>query len=303
MRQAYDERVQLRDLEWLVAAADQEHVTTAAAVLGVSQPTLSRALARVEAELGVRLLERVPSGVRANPDGELVVEVARDLTARYRQLRDELDARHDPDAGLVRLAFLDSMATSVVPALLRDFHRAAPAVRLSLRQEPGHVIVDDLSSGVAELAVTSSPPEGPWGWLPLQEERIVLVVGHAHPLRSRRQVSVAEVARQDLITTPVGFGYRALVDDLFRAAGVAPRIAFESGDLATIEGLVSAGLGVALLPEQLAGQSGTTGIAVRSPSARRVVGLLWREDRPLSVPGRRFRDFVATRAPGPAVEG
>lgn len=296
MRPAYDAAVQIRDLEWLVAVADQEHVTEAAAGLGVPQPTLSRALARVEAELGARLLERVPSGVRVNPDGELVVEAARELTARYRELRSELAGRHDPDGGLVRLAFLDSMATSVVPRLLRDFHREAPAVRLALRQEPGHVIVEDLTSGVAELAVTSSPPTGPWGWLPLQEERIVLVVGHAHPLRTRRRVTLAEVAQEDLITTPVGFGYRAMVDELFRSAGVSPRVAFESGDLATIEGLVSAGLGVALLPEQIAGQSGTTGVPVRAASARRVVGLMWREDRPLTPPAQRFRDFVSQRA-------
>ena len=287
--------MQLRDLEWLVAVADQEHVTAAAAGLGVSQPTLSRALARVESELGVRLLERVPTGVRVNPDGALVVEVARDLTARFGGLRAELAGRHDPDAGLVRLAFLDSMATSVVPQLLRDFHREAPAVRLTLRQEPGHVILDDLAVGLSELAVTSPRPEGPYGWLPLQEERIVLVVGPAHPLCGRRRVTLAEVAREELITTPVGFGYRAMVDELFRSAGAAPRVAFESGDLATIEGLVSAGLGVALLPEQLAGQSGTTGIAVRARSARRQVGLLWREDRPLTAPGERFRDFVASR--------
>ncbi|WP_432476310.1 LysR family transcriptional regulator [Nocardioides sp. GXQ0305] len=287
--------MRLRDLEWLVAVADQQHVTEAAAGLGVPQPTLSRALARVEDELGARLLERVPTGVRVNPDGELVVEAARDLTARYRALLSELAGRHDPDGGLVRLAFLDSMATSVVPRLLRDFHREAPAVRLSLRQEPGHVILEDLEAGLSELAVTSARPSGPWGWLPLQEERIVLVVGPAHALRDRQRVTLAEVARQDLITTPVGFGYRAMVDDLFRSAGVTPRVAFESGDLATIAGLVSAGLGVALLPEQLAGQSGTTGIAVRARSARRVVGLMWRADRPLTPPAQRFRDFVAAR--------
>ena len=287
--------MRLRDLEWLVAVADHGHVTTTAAGLGVSQPTLSRALARVEDELGARLLERVPSGVRVNPDGELVVEVARELTARYGQLRAELAGRHDPEGGLVRLAFLDSMATSVVPGLLRDFHRAAPGVRFALRQEPGHVILDDLTSGAAELAVTSAPPEGPWGWRALQEERIVLAVGPAHPWRGRRRVTVAEIAGEELITTPVGFGYRAMVDELFRVAGESPQVAFESGDLATIEGLVSAGLGVALLPEQVAGQSGSTAIAVRSRAARRVVGLLWREDRPLTPPGARFRDFVASR--------
>src|SRR5690242_7637306 len=125
MRDTYDEGMLLRDLAWLVTLADHEHVTDTAAILGVSQPTLSRALARIEAELGARLFERMPAGVRPNPNGELVVTAARELIDRYEQLVTELAGRLDPDGGAVRLAFLDSMATSLVPQLLRAFHEQA----------------------------------------------------------------------------------------------------------------------------------------------------------------------------------
>lgn len=289
--------VLLRDLSWLVALADQRHMTDTAALLGVSQPTLSRALARVEAELGTRLFERAPDGVVPNPNGEFVVAAVRDLLARYEQLTAELAARLDPDSGVIRLAFLDSMATSLVPRLLRAFHEHAPGVRVLLSQEPGHAIQADLRTGAAELAVTFPRPAGDFGWLPLHRERLVLAVPPTHRLRERKRVALSELGEEELVTTPVGFGFRTLLDGLLAEAGVAPRISFESADLATIEGLVAAGLGVAVIPEQIAGASGTIGIALTTPAARRTVGLTWRTDQALAPAAERFRAFIEGHRP------
>lgn len=282
----------LRDLNWLLALAEREHVTDAAAALRTSQPTLSRALARVEAELGTRVFERSPDGVHLTPTGELVIAAAHELTTRYAQLLSDLRTMTDPDTGVVRLAFLDSIATSLVPRVLRDFHQQAPRVRVLLSQEPAHHIVEDLGSAAVELAITSDRPAGAYGWHPLQEERLVLVVPAGHRLLGRKRVELAELADEELVTTPVGFGYRRLVDGLLRDAGVSPTVSFESQDLATIEGLVAAGLGVAIVPEPFAGQSGTSGIAIATDAARRTIGLTWRTDRPLPAPATRFRDFV-----------
>lgn len=282
----------VRDLEWLVALAEHHHVTDAAAALGIHQPTLSRALARVEQQLGTRIFERVPSGLAITPVGELVVSAAQEMTSRYRQLATDLDSVLDPDTGVVRLAFLDSMATSLVPQVLRAFHADAPGIRVLLSQEPAHEIIQDLDSGAVDLAITSPRPPAMYGWHAMQEERLVVVVPPQHRLRHRRQVRMAELADEEMITTPVGFGFRALVDGLLREAGVAPAVSFESQDLATIEGLVAAGLGVAIVPEQFAGLSGTVGLRLTGAAARRSVGLIWRADRRLPAPALRLRDFV-----------
>ncbi|MEO7267679.1 MAG: LysR family transcriptional regulator [Knoellia sp.] len=284
----------LRDLEWLLALAEHGHVTDTATTLGVSQPTLSRALARIEVDLGARLFERVPTGVVLTPHGQLVVTAARDLTARHDQLRADLAGRLDPDSGTVRLAFLDSMSTSLVPLVLREFHAHAPAVRVLLTQEPHHDITRDLASGAVELAITSWLPPGPFGWVPLQEERLVLVVPPNHRWKARRRITLEALADEDLVTTPHGFGYRTLIDDLLASAGVRPNVSFESADLATIEGLVSAGLGVAVLPAQFAGHTGTIGIPLASSAARRTIGLTWRTDRELAPPAARFVGHVGS---------
>ena len=292
MRLVHDGGMDLRDLDWLVALADLGHVTDTAAVLEVSQPTLSRALARAESEFGTRLFERVPHGVVLTPDGAVVVEAAREITERWARLRAEVEGRLDPDRGVVRLAFLDSMATSLVPRLLREFHQEAPGVRVVLRQEPNHEILDDLRTGAADVAITSPRPTGTVSWLPVQEERLVVVVPPGHRWRDRRRVTIADLAGEDLVTTPPGFGFRTIVDGLLAEAGVTATVSFESADLATIEGLVAAGLGVALVPEQFAGASGTIGIQVSASGARRTIGVAWRSDRDLAPPAARFLEFV-----------
>ena len=286
----------LRDLSWLVALADHEHVTDTAAALRTSQPTLSRSLARVEAELGMEVFERAADGVHVTPNGRMVIEAARELTARYRQLQTDLASVLDPNTGVVRLAFLDSIATSLVPRLLRTFHEHAPHVRVLLSQEPAHEILRDLNTTAVDLAITSAPVSGAYCWHPLQDERLAVIVPPTHRWRRRRQIALAELADEQLVVTPVGYGYRTLIDTLLREASVAPAGSCESQDLATLEGLVAAGLGVAVVPEQFAGQSGTVGIRITGDSAHRTIGLIWRTDRTLPAPAARFRDLATSAA-------
>jgi LysR family transcriptional regulator, transcription activator of glutamate synthase operon len=289
--------VEIEQLFALLVLAEHERITDAAAALRMSQPTLSRLLARAESELGTRLFERAATGVRPNPHGAVVLAAARDITQRYEQLRADLATLLDPETGTVRLAFLHSMATSLVPRILHDFRTVAPHARVALRREPGHEILRDLASGLSELAITSPRPAGPHGWLPLQRQRLVLVVPPGHRLAPRRQARLGELADEDLVTVPPGFGFRSLIDDLLIAGGVSPRVSFESDDLATIEGLVAAGLGVSILPERFAGASGTVGIALAADHAERVVGLTWRTDRPLPPPAARFLEFLSRAGP------
>ncbi|CCH80066.1 Transcriptional regulator, LysR family [Nostocoides japonicum T1-X7] len=289
----------IRDLSWLTALAEYGQVTDTAAILRVSQPTLSRALARIEGELGAPLFERTSSGVEVTPDGEVAVAAARSILATYTRLMEELAARHDPDTGVVRLAFLDSLATSLVPGLLRGFHAQAPGIRIQLTQEPAHEMLRDVDRGSIELAITSDRPDGDFGWHPLQDERLVAIVPPTHRLVRRRRIDLAELADDPLITTPVGFGYRHLLDGLLRDAGIAPPITFESADLVTIEGLVAAGLGVSVVPEQLAAHTGSVPLRLTTREARRTIGVTWRTDRTLLPPAGRFLAYLQDNAVPP----
>lgn len=296
MRDAYAVRMQLRDLHWLVTLADTGHMTDAAAALGTSQPTLSRAVARAEAEVGAALFVRTSAGTFTTSLGDEVVAAARDVTERWGRLVDQVALDLDPDAGVVRLAFLDSLAAFLVPRLLGRFRAAAPRVRVLLRQIPTHVIAAELAEGRHDVAMTTRPASADWGWLPLHTEQVVLAVAPTHRLARRRRVSITDVADDEFIVNPAGFGFRQLVDALLADAGVTPTVSFESVDLATIEGLVAAGLGVALLPEHVAAQTGSVALPLTDHQVRRTVGLTWLDDDTLTGPARRLLEVAATAA-------
>ncbi|WP_396908775.1 LysR family transcriptional regulator, partial [Mycolicibacterium sp.] len=150
----------LDELQWFVVLAETEHVTDAAAELGISQPTLSRALVRLEEQVGVPLFDRVNRRLRLNAYGHILLEHARRSISEIRSATERIAELRDPDTGTVRLAFLHSQAGWYVPDLLRRFRTEAPRVRFELFQGAAHEIVERLAGGEADLAITSPRPEG-----------------------------------------------------------------------------------------------------------------------------------------------
>jgi len=283
------------DLRWYVVLAETEHLTEAAAVLGTSQPNLSRSLRRVESAFGVPLFERERRGLRLNPNGRLVLEAARGGTAAIDTAQQRIDTLLDPESGTVRLGFLHSVATSLVPDLLKAFREVAPSVRFALRQEPSHDIVQDLESGEAEIGITAPRPDPDvFGWHLLERQRLCLHVPPGHALAGRRRVELAAAAEEPFIGLRPGFGFRRVTDELCRAAGFTPQLAFEATELATIDSLVGAGLGVAVLPSGAVrgNESGAVSVSLAGVQARREIGMAWRQPAQLTPAAERFRTFV-----------
>ncbi|WP_112241416.1 LysR family transcriptional regulator [Kribbella monticola] len=283
------------DLRWFVVLAETEHLTEAAATLQTSQPNLSRSLRRVEEAFGTRLFEREHRGLRLNPYGRIVLEGARAAAGALDSAQQRIDALLDPESGTVRLAFLHSVATGVVPDLLTAFRHSAPSIRFALREQPSHDIVQDLESGDAELAITGPRPDKhTFGWHLLERQRLCLYVPPGHALAGRDRVRLAEAAGEPFIAMRSDFGFRRLTDELCRAAGFTPAVAFESTDLTTVDRLVGAGLGVAVLPGGAVRgtESGATGVPLAGVRARRDIGLAWHLHRELSPAAERFRSFV-----------
>ena len=290
--------MRIRDLDWILALAEHRHMTTAAAELRVPQPTLSRALGRVEAELDAQIFVRHSGGLRLTPLGERVALAAKDLTGRYDRLLSEINSQKDPDTGTVRLAFLESTAAALLPRLLARFREIAPNVRIVLEQEPAHEIAEDLDTFRADIGLTSAKPSGSYGWVPLYIDRLVLAVARGHRLATQQHTNLSSLQGEAFITTPLGFGFRAQTDGLLHDAGVSPEIAFESPDPTTITGLVAAGLGVAIVPAAYAARDDIVGIDIDAAGAVRRIGMTWRTDVPLPGPAARLQELVAAEFAG-----
>ncbi|MFE2723752.1 LysR family transcriptional regulator [Kitasatospora sp. NPDC059327] len=283
-------------LAQFAAVARLEHMTRAAALLGMPQPTLSRAVARLEAELGVDLLARQGRTVRLTRAGRLLLASVERALAEVERGAEAARAEADPAAGRVVFGFLHTLGTDAVPALLRGFRAAHPQVRFQLAQDYVGAMLERLLAGELDLCLVSPVPDDPaLVARPLDEQRLHLVVPADHRLAGRRRIRLAEVSREPFVGLERGYGLRAITDGFCAEAGFVPRIAFEGEDAETLRGLVAAGLGVALLPPALVPRPGVVELEVTAPRTRRAIGLAWAAGRPLTPPVAAFRDFVLAR--------
>lgn len=282
-------------LRWFVAVGRAEHVTHAADELGVPQSTLSRGIARLEQELGTSLFVRSGRTVRLTREGRLLLRYAERSLAELATGARELAGEVDSVQGRITLSFLPTLGTEVVPRLVGEFRAVQPGIRFDLLQAPHHTLLQWIREGAADLALTSPlPEEAALTAEPLGEEELRLAVPADHPLAEHRDgLPLAAAAGERFIGFLPGNGLRAAVDRWCRDAGFTPRLAFESGDSATVRGFVRAGLGVALVPMSHHGPPpGVVELPVTSPRTIRVIGLVRSRERRASAPARAFREFV-----------
>lgn len=288
----------LEELRWFVVLAETEHVTDAAAELSVSQPTLSRALARFEREAGAPLFDRVNRRLRLNAYGQIMLEHARRSIAEMRSATERISALRDPDTGRVRLAFLHSLASWYVPEQLRRFRETAPAIGFDLFQGPAHEITQRVLDGQVDIAITAPRPESSdFGWRRLYVDQLCLAVPYGHRLADRARVRLSAAAGEPFVALAEQAGLRQLTDQLLAEDNVKPEIVFEATEIPTVEGLVAAGFGVAVIPVPRDGGSPKTiHVPISNAGAKRDVGLAWDRARDLPPPTRRFADFLSDDA-------
>jgi DNA-binding transcriptional LysR family regulator len=284
-------------LSLLRAVAEEGNLTRAAAAVGLPQPTASRWLAALSAELGTPVVVPDGRGIRLSRAGASLAAAAgralSELASGVRQAAEEAD----PECGQVVLAFLGTLGEQRVPALLRAFRHKRPHVRFTLLQGPHNELLDHVRSGRADLALTSPLPEpGEFAGLTLEEQQLVLTVPAEHRLAGRAWVRMAELAGEAFVGTKVASGLRHTIDELAQAAGFTPTLAFEGEEVDTLRGLVAVGLGVAVLPiAEPAPPQGVVEIPLR-PRAARGICLIWASGRPMAPAVLAFRDFVNSQA-------
>lgn len=236
-------------LTWFVAVARHEHVTRAAHELGVPQSTLSRAVVRLEQDLGVTLFARKGRTVALTTAGRTFLASAEGALAEIARAAESVQQDADPTAGKVAFGFLHTLGSETVPGLIRAFRADHPRIRFSLVQNYGEAMLERLRAGELDLCLTSPLPDAPdLVARRLDEQRLRLVVPDDHRLAGRKRIRLAEAAEETFVTLEPGYGLRRITDDLCAEAGFTPKVAFEGEEAETLRGLVAAGLGVALLP-------------------------------------------------------
>ncbi|WP_392567519.1 LysR family transcriptional regulator [Actinacidiphila glaucinigra] len=305
-RDATDMRAELDSASWatvlaprlaqFAAVARHEHVTRAARELGVPQSTLSRAMVRLELDLGVTLFARQGRTVSLTPAGHGFLASVERALGEVERSAESVRADADPQSGRVAFGFLHTLGPETVPALLRAFRADHPRIRFQLVQNYGEAMLAGLRAGELDLCLTSPVPDAPDLVVRrLDEQRLRLVVPADHRLASRRRVRLAEASGELFVSLEAGYGLRRITDALCAEAGFTPRVAFEGEEAETLRGLVAAGLGVALLPPPLVPRPGVVELTVTAPRAAREIGVAWLGGRADTAPVAAFKKFLLGR--------
>jgi LysR family transcriptional regulator, transcription activator of glutamate synthase operon len=302
-------------LRWLQQVADGTTVTEVSEAEGVTQSGVSRALARLENEIGTPLLRRSGRTLRMTHAGAVFKP---HLDALLHDLDDGIAAVSqliDPNTGTVMLAFQQSLGTWLVPDLARSFRGTHPGIRFQLVQVRDELRSAALDGGHADLEIGTrrDPADASVRAALIAQEPLRLAVPREHPLAVPREhplaglgehgqgVHLADVAGEPFIGLRTGSALRKLTDDLCQAAGFRPTVIFEGDDLSNVRGFVAAGLGVAVVPAPRAGspESAAGPVVYREvmdSGAVRQIWLTWPAERRLLPAADLFRRHVVRRA-------
>lgn len=287
--------MQLQQLRYFVAVAEARHFTRAADRIGVAQPSLSKQIHSLEADLGAPLFERGRGNVALTDAGAvllpLAVRILADVDTARREVQDLLGLRR----GRVRLGATPSLCVSLVPRLLRRFHDAHPGVELHIEEGGSHDLVRNLGRGALDLALIVLPDHGVDPALhaePILRESLVVASVDVLPTADGA-LRVTDLRDRPLVMFRDGYDLRDTTLQACHRAGFVPSFIVEGGEMDAVLSLVEAGLGAAVVPGiVVAGRPGLRVTPFAPPGLRRTIALANRRDAVLPHAAEALRAGV-----------
>jgi LysR family hydrogen peroxide-inducible transcriptional activator len=287
----------LRDLRYLVALADERHFGRAAERCYVSQPTLSAQIRKLEEYLGVTLVERQPKRVTLTETGEKIVQRARRLLLEADAIVEVAKTERDPLAGPLRLALIPTVGPYLLPHVARPLRRALPRLKLMLYEYQTGPLLEKLRDGELDLGILALPVAADGlASAELYEEPFTLAVPASHPLATRERVRIDDLEGETLLLLEDGHCLRDQALEVCSRVAVGEEGDYRATSLETLRQMVAAGHGVTLLPELAAAAPvGTArGLKVKpfaKPAPSRTIGAVWRKS---TTRGKAIEAIVAT---------
>ena len=287
--------MQLQQLSYFVAVAEVRHFTRAAEALRVAQPSLSKQIRTLEAELGAPLFSRARGNITLTPAGEALLPLARRILADVDTARREIQDITGLRRGRVRIGATPSLFGGLLADALARFQSAYPSIELRVEEGGSRDLVRDMARGQLDLALIILPLQSTDPALEtrpiLREELVVAAPRAAAPRRAAMRME--ELRDRPLVMFRRGYDLREATTAACRQAGFDPRFAVEGGEMDAVLRFVEAGLGLAVVPSMvLDGRPGLAGTPVAPPGLHRTIALAHRKDVAPTHAARAFRDTL-----------
>jgi DNA-binding transcriptional LysR family regulator len=300
--------MQLHQLRYFVAVAEVRHFTQAADLVGITQPSLSKQIHALEADLGTPLFDRIRGNLSLTAAGELLLPLATRILADVDTARREVQELVGLRRGRVRLGATPSLATSLAPPVLRAFRDAYPAVDLRVQEDGSQDLVRGLLRGELDLALIILPEQGVDPGLrvePLLSESLVVASVDPVPAAAETgRLRITDLRDQPLVMFRVGYDLRDATVAACRAAGFEPTFAVDGGEMDAVLSFVAAGLGLALVPGiVVAHRRGIRVTPLAPPGIRRTIALARRREAAPTSAARQLRRILLDQVRTMAARG
>jgi DNA-binding transcriptional LysR family regulator len=286
--------LELAQLEAFIQVAHHRSFSRAAEALFLTQPSVTARIQSLEREIGERLFERTGRSVTLTDAGHAFMPHAQRALTAVQEGTDAIEAVRHGDVGSIRIGASSSIATYVLPAILKKFREQRPRVHVYLSTGQTEDIIEGMLTGETHLAVTRFTQHPEVESLHLFNDDLTLVVAPSHPFAKKRGVTIAEAGREPFLFFERGSSYHSLTYSMFLRAGVVPESVMELDSMETTKHMVEAGLGVAILPvvsvmrEREAGTLVAVDLRDMEQPAQREIGVHVPRNRVLTRPTRDF---------------
>ncbi|WP_405009148.1 LysR family transcriptional regulator [Kitasatospora sp. NBC_01539] len=270
--------MELRQLEYFVAVAEERNFTRAAERVHISQSGVSAQIRRLERELGAELFDRSARTATLTVAGKAALEPARAALAAARAVGQAVGEVTDLIRGRLTVGMVTGCTVTPLFDALAAFHRAHPGVEIALLEDTSDRLVEGVRAGALDLALVGTAAATPDGLeaLTLVSERLVAAVPAGHPLADRRRVTLGDLAAHPIVCMPPGTGLRTVFDRACAAQGLRPVIALQAGAADAVVDLAARGLGVAVLSASMAADPRLTARTIDDVDTPAVLALVWR---------------------------
>lgn len=290
--------MELRQLEYFVAVAEEASFTKGAQRVHVAQPGVSAQIRRLERELGLELLDRSGRSVRLTEAGLAVLPHARAALTSATGAQTVVDELRGLARGHVSVGMVIACASLDLTNLLAGFHRAHPGIGITLSEANSDVLIDAVHEGRLDLAWVGAagPIRKGIDTHVVIDEPLVAAVSPHDPLAARSSLALRDLRRLTLITLPLGSGIRSSLEMACAKAGIEVSVAFQASAPHIVAQMASQGLGVAVLPESVVTAFGSDlhAISIVRPRLRSRIELAWRAAGPFSPAASALIDYART---------
>ncbi|MFF9315107.1 LysR family transcriptional regulator [Streptomyces sp. NPDC004684] len=272
--------MELRQLEYFVAVAEERNFTRAAERVHISQSGVSAQIRQLERELGAELFDRSARAVTLTVAGKAALEHARAALAAAGAVGQAVDEVTDLIRGRLTVGMVIGCTVTPLFDALAAFHQAHPGVEITLLEDSSDRLVEGVRTGAVDLALIGASATTPDGLdaLTIISERLVAAVPAGHPLARRRRVVLRDLVAHPIVCMPPGTGLRAVFDQACAAQNLQPAIALQASAADAVADLAARGLGVAVLSESMAAGHGDrlTARILADVETPALLALIWR---------------------------